>query len=62
VEWAPRVAPAAGRGRPKGALRLTFADLTSPRLSMLSDPEFRALVLLWAYVAKLCDDGQFERS
>lgn len=35
--------------------------LTNPRLSQLSDAEFRALVTLWAWVARYGKDGEFPR-
>jgi len=43
-------------------LRRTFADLTSSLLSMLTDAEFRVLVVLWSYTAGFGNDGQFQRS
>ncbi|MGI8479738.1 MAG: hypothetical protein ACR2M2_07775 [Gaiellaceae bacterium] len=35
--------------------------LTSPKVSELSDAEFRALVVLWSWVARYGEEGEFPR-
>jgi hypothetical protein len=57
-EWSgPNVVAA----RNRGVIRVDHAVLTAPVLSQLSGDEFRAVVLLWAYVARFGKDGEFPR-
>jgi hypothetical protein len=48
-------------GRRRGVIRADHYVLTGPIVGALTDAEFRALLILWSWVARYGDDGEFER-
>lgn len=47
--------------RRRGVIRLGIDALTSPRVDELDDAAFRALVVLWAWVARYGEAGEIPR-